>query len=210
LKDYCGVPLLLLKALYGYTFSGKFLYGEQEEFLIDFGMQPSPMPAIWRMSIPGGGILLVFSPILGRFLDHKLVKPGIFNYFTLTATNTSSPTLAPRMFLLRKQLTSCLSLKFLSLRKVRLSPRPVQLQLRLFPWLNRRWVSGILMESRKLVSGILMESRKLVTLCLTLLKLMLCPRNDSPVLARFHSHWTRQLVEFPRSITIVPPRFNFL
>jgi len=48
-----------LKALYGYTFSGKFLYEEQEEFLIDFGMRPSPMPAIWRMSIPGGGILLV-------------------------------------------------------------------------------------------------------------------------------------------------------
>ena len=66
------------------------------------------------------------------------------------------------------------------------------------------------MESRKLVSGILMESRKLITLYLTLLKRMLCPRNDSPVLARFHSRWTRQLVEFPRSITIVPPRFNFL
>jgi hypothetical protein len=54
-----------------------------------------------------------------------------------------------------------------------------------------------------------MESRKLVTLYLTLLKRMLCPRNDSPVLA-FHSRWTRQLVEFPRSMTIVPPRFNFL
>ena len=61
-----------------------------------------------------------------------------------------------------------------------------------------------------IVSGILMESRKLVTLSLTLLKRMLCPRNDSPVLTRFHSHWTRQLVEFPRSITIVSPRFNSL
>ena len=40
-----------------------------------------------------------------------LVKPGIFNYFTSTATNTSSPTSEPRMFLLQKQLTSCLSLK---------------------------------------------------------------------------------------------------
>jgi hypothetical protein len=53
LKAYCGVPLFLLKALYGYTFSGKCLYEEQEEFLIDFGMQPSPMPANSRMSIPG-------------------------------------------------------------------------------------------------------------------------------------------------------------
>jgi hypothetical protein len=59
LKAYCGVPLLLLKALYGYTCSGKFLYEEQEEFLIDFGIRPSPILAIWRMSIPGGGILLV-------------------------------------------------------------------------------------------------------------------------------------------------------
>jgi hypothetical protein len=39
LKPYCGVPLLLMKALYGYTFSGKFLYEEQEEFLISFGMK---------------------------------------------------------------------------------------------------------------------------------------------------------------------------
>jgi hypothetical protein len=69
LKAYCGVPLLLLKALYGYTFSGKFLYKEQEEFLIDFGMRPSPMPAIWRMSIPGGGILLVL-----QYSDNFLIS----------------------------------------------------------------------------------------------------------------------------------------
>ena len=59
LKPYCGVPLLLMKALYGYTFSGKFLYEEQEEFLISFGMQSTPMPALWRMHLPGGGVLMV-------------------------------------------------------------------------------------------------------------------------------------------------------
>ena len=103
---------------------------------------------------------------------NKLVKPDIFTYFTLTATDTSSPTSAPRMFLLRKQLTSCLSLKLLLLREDRLSPRPAKLPLRLVPWLNRRGVSGILMESQKLV-----------TLSLTLLKRIPCPRNGSPVLA---------------------------
>ena len=59
LKPYCGVPLLLMKALYGYTFSGKFLYEEQEEFLVSFGMQLTSMPALWRMHLPGGGVLMV-------------------------------------------------------------------------------------------------------------------------------------------------------
>jgi hypothetical protein len=53
------VPLLLMKALYSYTFSGKFLCEEQEEFLISFGMQLTPMPALWRMHLPGISVLLV-------------------------------------------------------------------------------------------------------------------------------------------------------
>jgi len=69
LKAYCGVPLLLLKALYGYTFSGKCLYEEQEEFLIDFGMQPSPLPANSRMSIPWGCILLIL-----QYSDNFLIS----------------------------------------------------------------------------------------------------------------------------------------
>jgi hypothetical protein len=48
-----------MKALYFYTFSGKFLYEEQEEFLISFGMQATPMPALWCMHLPGGGVLMV-------------------------------------------------------------------------------------------------------------------------------------------------------
>ena len=59
LKSYCGVPLLLMKALYGYTFSENFLYEEQEDFLISFGMQSTPMPALWCMHLPGGGVLMV-------------------------------------------------------------------------------------------------------------------------------------------------------
>jgi hypothetical protein len=68
LKSYCGVPLLLMKALYGYTFSGKFLYEEQEEFLISFGMQSTPMPALWCMHLPGGGVLLVLQYYWDNFL----------------------------------------------------------------------------------------------------------------------------------------------
>ena len=68
LKSYCGVPLHLMKALYGYTFSGKFLYEEQEEFLISFGMRLTPMPALWRMHLPGGGCSHGFA-ILRQFLD---------------------------------------------------------------------------------------------------------------------------------------------
>jgi len=59
LKPYCSLPLLLMKALYRYTFSGKFLCEEQEEFLISFGMQSTPMPALWRMHLPGSGVLMV-------------------------------------------------------------------------------------------------------------------------------------------------------
>ena len=33
LKEWCGIPLLLLRALYGYTFSGKFLWEDQAERL---------------------------------------------------------------------------------------------------------------------------------------------------------------------------------
>ena len=51
LKPYCGVPLQLMKALYGYTFSGKLLDEEQEKFLISFGMRSTPMPALWRMHV---------------------------------------------------------------------------------------------------------------------------------------------------------------
>ena len=38
LQPYIGVPLLLLKALYGYTFSGKFLWEDQADFLILQGL----------------------------------------------------------------------------------------------------------------------------------------------------------------------------
>ena len=48
LKKYMGRPLLLLKALYGYTFSGKFLYEDQAEFLQSQGLEPmTGMPALW-------------------------------------------------------------------------------------------------------------------------------------------------------------------
>ena len=48
LKSCIGVSLLLLLALYGYTFSRRMLYEHQAEFLETEGFLPSPSaPAIW-------------------------------------------------------------------------------------------------------------------------------------------------------------------
>ena len=60
LKAYMGVPLLLVKALYGYTYSGRLLWEEQSEFLEQQGMQPlDKMPALWKRHLPNQGIHLV-------------------------------------------------------------------------------------------------------------------------------------------------------
>jgi hypothetical protein len=59
LHKWIGRPLLLLKALYGYTFSGKLLYEEQAEFLEKYGMRHTAIIALWKKSLPNGKILLV-------------------------------------------------------------------------------------------------------------------------------------------------------
>jgi hypothetical protein len=47
LKVYCGVPLLLRKALYGYTYSGKFLFEEQAEFFRSVDLRQTIIPSLW-------------------------------------------------------------------------------------------------------------------------------------------------------------------
>jgi hypothetical protein len=47
LHKWIGRPLLLLKALYGYTFSGKFLYEEIAEFLTSQGLEETSLPGLW-------------------------------------------------------------------------------------------------------------------------------------------------------------------
>jgi hypothetical protein len=59
LHKWIGRPLLLLKALYGYTYSGKLLYEEQAEFLEKYGMRHTAIIALWKKSLPNGKILLV-------------------------------------------------------------------------------------------------------------------------------------------------------
>jgi hypothetical protein len=59
LKPYCGVPLRLLKALYGYTYSGKFLFEEQAAFFAEYGLRQTAMPALWVKHTSNGGILLI-------------------------------------------------------------------------------------------------------------------------------------------------------
>jgi Reverse transcriptase (RNA-dependent DNA polymerase) len=63
LAAYCGVPLELLRALYGYTYSGKRLYEEQEEFLKSQGFEQAPILGIWVKRLPNNGlfILLLFA-----------------------------------------------------------------------------------------------------------------------------------------------------
>ena len=59
LHKWVGRPLLLLKALHGYTFSGKLLYEEQARFLREYGMEPTPIVALWKKQVGPDKILLV-------------------------------------------------------------------------------------------------------------------------------------------------------
>jgi hypothetical protein len=60
LQPYAGTPLLLLKALYGYRHSGKFLWEDQSEFLYSENLRPlNGMPALWILKLPQGGVHLV-------------------------------------------------------------------------------------------------------------------------------------------------------
>jgi hypothetical protein len=59
LQEWCGVPLLLKKALYGYTYSGKFLFEEQAEFFKQQGLRQTAMPALWVRHFEPDGILMV-------------------------------------------------------------------------------------------------------------------------------------------------------
>ena len=59
LKDWFGVRLLLKKALYGYTFSGKLLFEEQAEFLTSQGFRMTEAIALWKKTLANGRTLLV-------------------------------------------------------------------------------------------------------------------------------------------------------
>ena len=55
IHKWIGCPLLLLKALYGYNYSGKFLYQDQAKFLIEQGMVQI-MPGFWIKHLPNDKI----------------------------------------------------------------------------------------------------------------------------------------------------------
>jgi len=59
LHSWCGRPLLMLKALYGYTFSGKFLYKEQADFLKEQGFRETAIVALWKKTFEDGTVVLV-------------------------------------------------------------------------------------------------------------------------------------------------------
>ena len=49
----------LLKALYGYTYSGRLLYEDQAEFLRSYGLRETEVIALWKMEVPGGMLLVL-------------------------------------------------------------------------------------------------------------------------------------------------------
>ena len=51
---YIGRPVLLLKALYGYNYSGKFLYQDQADFLMSQGLEQTGLPGLWVKFYPDG------------------------------------------------------------------------------------------------------------------------------------------------------------
>ncbi len=60
LQKYCGVPMQLLKSLYGYCMSGKLFWEEQAIVLKNFGMTPcDAAPAFWYKHYPTNDVLLV-------------------------------------------------------------------------------------------------------------------------------------------------------
>ena len=58
LHKWIGRPLRLRKALYGYNYSGKFLYEDQADFLKREGLEESGLPGLWIKHLPYGGTLL--------------------------------------------------------------------------------------------------------------------------------------------------------
>jgi Reverse transcriptase (RNA-dependent DNA polymerase) len=58
LHHLIDVPLLLNKALYGYTYSGKLLYDEQADFMRSQGFRPVELsPAIWIKELEDDGLV---------------------------------------------------------------------------------------------------------------------------------------------------------
>ena len=58
LHEWVGRPLLLLKALYGYNFRGKFLYLDQAKFLVKQGFEKTGLPGLWIKHLPDGKFLM--------------------------------------------------------------------------------------------------------------------------------------------------------
>jgi hypothetical protein len=77
LHSYCGVPLRLRKALYGYTYSGKFLYEEQADFFRNYGLRQTIIPALWIKYFGPEEFLIVL-----HYSDDLLAaaKPSIHHY----------------------------------------------------------------------------------------------------------------------------------
>jgi hypothetical protein len=69
LHHLVNVPLLLNKALYGYTYSGKLLYDGQADFMRLQGFRPVELlPAIWIKDLDNNGLMIIL-----QYSDNFLV-----------------------------------------------------------------------------------------------------------------------------------------
>ena len=60
IRKYFGTTLLLKKALYGYQYSGRFLWEDQSAFLSSEGLQSLlSMPSLWVKHLPNNGIHII-------------------------------------------------------------------------------------------------------------------------------------------------------
>ena len=60
LQKYCGIPLRLLKGLYGHHLSGKYFWEEQADFFTVYGLRScEAAPALWYLHFGENDILIV-------------------------------------------------------------------------------------------------------------------------------------------------------
>jgi hypothetical protein len=61
-KQYCGVPLRLLKSLYGMTLSGKYWYQDLMEFLVSIGFtQSTVIRCLFFQKYPDGSVIFLLN-----------------------------------------------------------------------------------------------------------------------------------------------------
>ena len=103
LRKYVGIPLELLKALYGVSFSGLFLYEALAQFLTDFGLGHSLMNGFWFKRLPDNGFFIFLNysddclSCCSDDKEHEKFRVAFARKFPLKCTPNASWFLASRI-----------------------------------------------------------------------------------------------------------------